>query len=132
MAIIKRSSAILLLPTVLGLGAVAFSTADAGQGGSQPVRCEIQIKERGNSLTLEGVVVAKAAIQGSYQLHVSKSAGAGNSDITQSGDFTAAADAQTSLGVVTLGGDGGSYDAKLKVTSQGRSYDCSRRVRGVL
>lgn len=132
MAIIKRSSAILLLPTVLGLGAVAFSTADAGQGGSQPVRCEIQIKERGNSLTLEGVVVAKAAIQGSYQLHVSKSAGAGNSDITQSGDFTAAADAQTSLGVVTLGSDGGSYDAKLKVTSQGRSYECSRRVRGVL
>lgn len=132
MAIIKRSSAILLLPTVLGLGAVAFSTADAGQGGSQPVRCEIQIKERGNSLTLEGVVVAKAAIQGSYQLHVSKSAGAGNSDITQSGDFTAAADAPTSLGVVTLGGDGGSYVAKLKVTSQGRSYECTERVRGVL
>ncbi len=132
MAIIKRSSAILLLPTVLGLGAIAFSTADAGQGGSQPVRCEIQIKERGNSVTLEGLVVAKAAIQGSYQLQVSKSAGAGNSDITQSGDFTAAADAPTSLGVVALGSDGGSYVAKLKVTSQGRSYECTERVRGVL
>ena len=49
------------------------------------------------------------------------------SSACQSGDFTAAADAPTWLGVVTLGGDGVSYVAKLTTCSNdmARSRMCS-------
>jgi hypothetical protein len=127
----KRSSALLVLPAVLGLGAVGASKVDAGAGGSQPVRCEIRVTKHGGSVTLEGVVVGRTSIQGSYTLRVSKSGGGGSSDIDQSGNFSAVSGASTTIGVVSLGG-GGSYVAKLKVTADGRTTECTERVAGAL
>lgn len=129
--------AVWLVPVALGVGGIgainsSIERVDAGANGSQPVRCEIQVKERGHSVALEGVVFATTAIEGSYQLRVSKSGGAGSSDINQSGGFSAAPGERSTLGLVALGGDGGSYLAKLKVTWNGGSIECTERVRGVL
>lgn len=132
MSVISRSSAIVLVPAMLGLCAAAVATISVGQSGSPSVRCEIQIKGRGKSVMLEGVVFAKTAVQGSYTFRISKSGGAGHSDIDQSGDFNAGPDRAATLGTVTLGGDGGTYVAKLKVTAEGRTIECSKRVGGTL
>jgi hypothetical protein len=94
MSLVKGPLAIWLVPAALGVGAIgaidgSIERAGAGSNASQPIRCEIQVKEHGNSVALEGVVFTKAAIEGSYQLRVSKSGGGGSSDINQSGDFSA-------------------------------------------
>jgi hypothetical protein len=125
------------LPAALGIGAAgathgSIERVGAGQTGSQPVRCEIQVRERGNSVALEGVVFASTTIEGSYQLRVSKSGGGGSSDINQSGGFSAGPDGPSTLGTVTLGGDGGAYVAKLTVTWHGGSTECTERVGGTL
>jgi hypothetical protein len=125
----KKSFALLALPAALavtGIGAV-----NAGQGSAGPVRCEIQVSEHGSGVSLEGVVYAKSAVEGSYRLRVSKAGGSGSSDIDQSGDFSAGPGAAASLGNVTLGGDG-SYVARLRVTVDGRSVECTERVGGML
>jgi hypothetical protein len=137
MLMVKGPLAMWLVPAALGVGAIgaidgSIERVGAGQDGAQPVWCEIQVKERGNSVALEGVVFAKTAVDGSYQLRVSKSGGGGSSNISQSGDFSAGPGVPSTLGTVTLGGDGGSYVARLTVMWDGGSIDCTERVGGTL
>lgn len=133
MSDIGKARRVRLVPAVLGLAAIAAGAGAAGAGsyGSQPLRCEIQVDERGNSVALEGLVFAKSAIEGSYHLTVSKSGGSGSSEINQSGGFSAGPGGPASLASVTLGG-GGSYIARLRVTWDGHSVECTERVRGSL
>lgn len=119
----------------LGLG-VMIVAAQTGEGGMKAeaadgsVRCEIQVKELRSGVQLEGVVIAKKAVQGSYNLQVSSSGGGGRSSINQGGDFDAQPNAPAKLGVVTLGGDGGSYRAKLKVIWNGEEIECEKKIGG--
>jgi hypothetical protein len=137
MPLVKGPLAVWLLPAALGVGAAgaihgSIERVGDGQTASQPLRCEIQVQERGNRVSLEGVVFAKTAVAGSYQLRVSKSGAAGSSAINQSGDFSAGPGEPGKLGTVTLGGDGGSYVARLTVTWHGGSIECTERVGGTL
>ena len=137
MLMVKGPLAVWLVPAALGVGAAgaihgSLERVGAGQNESQPIRCEIQVKEHGNSVALEGVVFAKTVVEGSYQLRIAKSGRSGSSDINQSGDFSAGPGEPSTLGTVTLGGDGGSYVAKLKVTWLGGSTECTERIRGTL
>jgi hypothetical protein len=137
MSIVKGPLAVWLVPAALGVAATgvihsSIQRVDAGQKASEPIRCEIQVNERGPSVTLEGVVFAKTAIEGTYQLRVSKSGGGGSSDINQSGDFSAGPGEPSTVGTVMLGGDGGSFIAKLTVTWNGGSIECIERVGGTL
>ena len=121
------------LSLALGLGvigtAVAAGTIDAASDG---VRCEIQVKDRSGSVTLEGLVHSNAAIDGSYQLVVTKSGGGGSSNINQGGAFSTVPGKETSLGTIMLGGNGGSYTAKLKVMWNGSSAECREKIHGGL
>lgn len=127
-----------LTPTVLslavGLGVIGIVAAGAGsvEAAAGGVRCEVQIKARSGGVTLEGIVHSNAAIDGTYQLVVTKSGGGGSSDINQGGAFSAVAGEDTSLGTVMLGGNGGSYTAKLKVKWNGNSTECREKVSGSL
>ena len=111
-----------LLPVVIGTGlfAAAASTLPAAAG---PVRCEIQVSGGGSAVSLEAVVLSTARAEGTYQLQVSGS----GSDIAQSGPFSVAAGGKSSLGAVTLAGDG-SYVARLSVTSSAGSSKCTKRL----
>ena len=112
------------LVSLVVAGALASTvTAEAGSGS---IRCEIHANPSSGGVALEGIVYAKSAVQGSYTFRVSKSGGSGSSDINQSGDFSAAPGAPGSLGTVSLGG-GGSYRARLEVTTDGGSASCSER-----
>jgi hypothetical protein len=137
MSVVQGPRAVWLVPVALGVGVIgaidsSVERVDAGQKASHPIRCEIQVKERGHGVALEGVVFATTAIDGSYQLRVSNAARGGSSDINQSGEFSAAPGEPSALGTVTLGGDGGSYVATLTVTWNGGSIECTERARGTL
>ena len=124
---------ILIPAATLLLGAAAAATAvGAGQAGSSdgPVRCEIQAKNAGGMITLQGVVHADKAISGSYTFQVESAGGSGSTDISQGGGFSASPGNAATLGQVMLGGYGSIYDASLEVTAGGKSYRCKERVGG--
>lgn len=122
------------LSVLLALGALAGIGAGTASGAASTgaVSCRIDVTERSGGTILEGVVSAKSALKGSYSLVVTKSGDGGSSDINQSGDFNAAPGTETSLGTVSLGGNGGNYKARLTVTWDGRSTDCRESVSGAL
>jgi hypothetical protein len=132
MSLVEKNFLVVAVPAALVLASASLGTGMASAGGSQAVRCEIKVTERGSSIDLEGVVIAKSEIRGSYDFSVSKSGGGGSSDIHQSGDFRAGPGNTATLGTVSLGGNGGSYVAKLKVLSDGRAIECRERVGGDL
>jgi hypothetical protein len=100
------------------------------QAASGSLRCEIEVEELGSGVQLQGMVFAKQGGHGSYQLQVRISSGGGSSNIIQSGEFSAQANAPTRLGVIQLGGDGGSYDAQLKVFWDGEEIVCRKKIGG--
>lgn len=114
-----------------GIGVAALSAAEAGSDVSSPVRCEIRASRSGSTITLEGMVFAKRAIEGSYRMSVRKSDGAGQSDIKQSGAFNASPGAAATIGMVTLGGEG-TYAATLRIAAEGSTTECVQRAGGAL
>jgi hypothetical protein len=113
---------------VMILGAQAMDTGDAQAGGS--VHCEIEVKRAGGGVQLQGVVHARQAGSGEYDLEVHASGGGGSSRIRQSGDFSAEAGEAARLGVVQLSTDGGSYEATLSVNWNGETFRCEKRIGG--
>lgn len=125
-----------VLGIALSLGTLAGVAAAVGAGhveaSTSGMTCQIDIKEHSGTTVLEGVVVSKTAIAGSYNLVVAKSGGGGSSDINQSGNFEAAPGRETSLGTVMLGGDAGRYKAKLIVKAGGSTVECRESATGAL
>ena len=125
---------IVTLALGLGVMVLAANSGEDGQmkaqaaGGS--VRCEIEVKELGSGVRLQGVVYADQGGHGEYQLQVRKSGGGGSSNINQAGEFSARANAPARLGVIQLGGDDGTYDARLKVFWNGQEYECRKSIGG--
>ena len=114
-----------------GIGVAALSAAEAGSDLSSAVRCEIKASRSGSAITLEGIVFAKRAVEGSYSMSVKKSDGAGQSDIKQSGAFNASPGTPATIGMVTLGGEG-SYAATLRIAAEGNTTECVQRAGGAL
>lgn len=126
MTIASKHLPILALGVAATLGA-GFATAGNGLG-TGPLSCEIVATPSGRTTAIEGVVHSDATLTGSYQLRVS---GPGT-NISQGGPFDAAAGRPATLGSVTLGGTGGSYDVRLDVEAGGASTSCSQRIGGWL
>lgn len=122
-----------IAPVAIALGAVIFA-AQGQEGGrvhaaSGPLSCEIDVHRTGGGVELQGLVTSAKAASGTYELEVLKSGSGGQSNISQDGEFEASPGVPAKLGVVTLGGDGGSYHAKLKVTSShGTAVSCEKTV----
>lgn len=132
MSLITKSLAAVLLPGALGLGAIGITAVTAKQSETAPVRCEIKVKDQGGSVSLEGLVFVEKVTQGAYHLRVGKSGGGGSASIDQRGDFKAGPNAPERLGTVTLGSNGGTYIAKLTITTDGETTECSEKVGGSL
>ena len=132
MPVITKSLAAVLLSGTLGLGVIGITAGTAKQSENTAIRCEIKVKDHGGSVSLEGAVFADKAIQGAYHLRVNKSGGGGSANIDQRGEFTAGPDAPERLGSVTLGANGGTYTAKLTVSADGQTFECSEKVGGSL
>ncbi len=126
----------IVLSIALALGTLAGAAAAFGAGhveaSASGMTCRIDVKKRSGTTVLEGIVVSRTAIAGSYDIVVAKSGGGGSSDINQSGSFEAAPGRETSLGIVTLGGDAGRYKAKLTVKKIGSTIECHESAAGAL
>jgi hypothetical protein len=85
--------------------------------------CEIRVGQSGDSIVVEGLVLAAADVSGSYHMQVRQN-GLGSSRISQSGDFKVLGGATGSLGVVSLPESAGSYIATLTVSWDDGTPDC--------
>ncbi len=116
---------------IIAMGAgMSGDDADAGWFTSDRLECEIQVSPSPYGTTLQGVVHAKDAVSGRYELSIEQDGYSGHSMINQAGGFEAIPDTPVRLGVVTIGGNGGSYTAKLKVEANGETFTCAKRVGG--
>ncbi|AYG63650.1 curli-like amyloid fiber formation chaperone CsgH [Rhizobium jaguaris] len=118
--------------TLAGLVAAGASNTvfnmDSPDAG--PVRCEIQDKIQGDTVFLEPVVYSDKGVSGTYSVTVSGGGDGGASNIRQGGEFSATAGRSTSLGRMSVGASGASYNVKLKVTVAGTSVSCTKQVSG--
>jgi hypothetical protein len=126
----SKPLALLASSGVMGLGFIMAAPDHASAGGGG-LRCEIYQSHGGGGVTLQGVVFANGAVDGSYQFNITKSGGGGSSNINQGGEFSVGAGGKATLGQVSLGGDGG-YTASLRVTADGHSVSCKERIGGSL
>jgi len=120
-----------LTASIAAMGA-GFSGDDASAGWftSDRVECEIKVTRGPYGTTLQGVVHAKDTVAGRYELSVEQDGFSGHSMINQAGGFQAVPENPAELGVVTIGGNGASYTAKLKVHADGETFTCAKRVGG--
>jgi hypothetical protein len=80
-----------------------------------------------NGVLIQALVRADRALDGEYELVISKSGGGGSSEVTQGGPFSAAAGETVRLGSMELDA-GGSYRALL-VLSDGSGEVCRQERR---
>lgn len=118
-----------LLPVVIGAGLIGAGAIHTDVNAAGPLRCEIEVMKRGGAVDLEAVVHAGRAAHGTYALEISGGGWGSSSTISQSGDFSAAPGTRSSIGSVTLASDGGTYTARLAVTSGNTTQRCVKRVR---
>ena len=124
----RHGVVIAALATVGAIG-VLFQPAVPAKAAHGALSCDIQVSRSGSSVGLKAVVSSQDATSGSYRLRV-VSSGGNSSNIDQSGDFSVKGGSAI-VSTVSLGGSG-SYTARLSVTADGRTTECSQRVSGSL
>jgi hypothetical protein len=110
----------------LGLAALAATSGMANASAASDA-CGIVTSTQNGMLVIEGTVLSPVALDGSYQFAIQSSGGGGNSNISQGGQFTAAANQQTTLGKVMINA-GSNYDVDFTVTANGKKLDCDQEV----
>ena len=126
---VTRHGVVMAALATVGAIGVFIQPAVPAKAASSPLACDIQVSRSGSLVGLKAVVSASGATSGSYRLRV-LSSGSNSSTIDQSGDFSVRGGSSV-VSTVSLGG-GGSYAARLSVTADGRTTDCSRSVGGSL
>lgn len=106
----------------LGMTAIAATSGTANTGAGSAV-CGVLTSTHNGMLLIQGAIQSPFPLQGSYQFKVQSTGGGGNSNISQGGDFSAAAHQQTTLGQVMINA-GSNYKVDLDVTANGKRLDC--------
>ncbi len=122
----------IVVSALAALGVVA-AAAGSGQSAKAPgsLTCDIEVNQAASGVELQALVSALRDTSGSYRLSVAKSGGGGSANINQSGGFDVRGGAPRVVSTVSLGGDG-RYSARLSVTAEGRTVECTRHVGGAL
>lgn len=116
---------LLAVPVLLGLGLVGVA-ANSGQATiADPLLCGVKATNNGNMIALQAAYTSDVAVSGSYQFKVTSSGPGGNSNISQGGQFTAAAHESLTLGQVSIN-DGSNYQVVFTVSANGVDLDCSQ------
>jgi hypothetical protein len=130
MTSIVKPLAASLLPLSLAWGALGMPVngngtwAEEEQAAPLGPRCQLRLKDYGETIVLEGIVFARRPASGSYQLRVSQESAGGSSDIVQSGDFIVETGSTASLGTVSLANGVSRYVAELTVQWDDGAADC--------
>jgi hypothetical protein len=126
---ITRHGVVLAALATAGAMGASFQPAVSANAADGALSCNIQVSRSGSLVGLKAVVSAQDATSGSYRLRV-VSSGGNSSNIDQSGDFSIKGGSAI-VSTVNLGGSG-TYTARLSVTADGRTTECSEKVSGSL
>ena len=85
--------------------------------------CGVSKTTKGNMMTVEGQLLSPTNLVGDYRFAL-KSSG---TNVSQGGQFSAAAKSQVSLGQVMINA-GSNVSVDFTVTAGGKTYDCSQNV----
>lgn len=116
-----------LAPVLFGLGLTGFavSSGQAATDPNAPIQCGVASHTDGGMLMIEGVVLAKSNLGGSYQFQLNSSSGGGNNSISQGGNFSATAHQVTTLGQVSINA-GSRYTLDFTIQANGQKLDCTQ------
>ncbi|MBO9587648.1 curli-like amyloid fiber formation chaperone CsgH [Devosia sp.] len=104
--------------------AIGFAAnANAAAGGD--FACGVISKTQGGMLALEGTLVSPTALSGQYRFALKSAGGGGSTNISQGGQFSAAPNAEVSLGQVMINA-GSNVSVDFTVTANGKTFDCSQ------
>ena len=120
----SASTRILLAAATLAAVPASAAFFAGGKAIAAPIACEIVASRSGAATTLQGIVHADHAVQGSYSLRVASFGGGGSSTVSQGGVFEAGPDGTATLGTVMIGA-GAAYEATLTIDSQAGPAACS-------
>ena len=126
---VTRHGVVMAALATLGAVGALLQPAAPVHAARAPISCDIRVSHAGGLIDLKAVVSAEAATSGSYRLRV-VSSGSNSSHIDQSGEFSVV-NGSTIVSEVSLGGRG-TYTARLTVTADGRTTECSQKVGGSL
>ena len=117
---------------VLALAACGMSAPATNDPGSQTtgLRCILAITERDGQLQIEGLLEPTAAVTGRYVLTIAQTGRAGQNFIDQSGDFTASAGENLTLGSASISGSAAQYDATLTLQIDQTTVTCPVTLTG--
>lgn len=126
---VTRDGVVLASLAAIGAMGLSLKPADPAIAAERPVACDIEVSRSSGLVGLKAIVNSHDTISGNYRLRVTSS-GANSSTIDQSGDFTVSHGTAV-VSSVNLGGVG-AYTARLSITANGRTTECSRKVGGSL
>ena len=111
------------LAAAAAITAVGFAAnANAASGD---FACGVATKTQGGMLAIEGTLVSPTALSGEYRFALKSASGGGSSNISQGGQFSAAPNAEISLGQVMVNA-GSHVSVDFTVTANGKTFDCSQ------
>lgn len=118
-----------LIQTTLAAAAAltAIGLAANANAASGDFACGVTSKTQGGMLALEGTLVSPTALAGEYRFALKSSGGGGSTNISQGGQFSAAPNAEISLGQVMVNA-GAHVNVDFTVTANGKTYDCSQNA----
>ena len=116
-----------IAPVLLGLGLTGFavSTGQAATDPNAPIQCGVATHTDGGMLFIEGIVLSKSNLNGSYQFQLNSSSGGGNNSISQGGNFSATAQQVATLGQVSINA-GSRYSLDFTLQANGQKLDCNQ------
>ena len=113
------------LAATVALTAIGFAANAYAAGGD--FACGVTTKIQGGMQAVEGVLVSPSALSGEYRFTLKSSGGGGSTNISQGGQFSAAPNAEVSLGQVMVNADA-HVNIDFTVTANGKTFDCSQNA----
>jgi hypothetical protein len=111
------------LAAAAALTAIGFAANANAAGGD--FACGVVSKAEGGMLAIEGTLVSPTALVGEYRFALKSAGGGGSTNISQGGQFSAAPNAEISLGQVMINA-GSNVSVDFTVTANGKTFDCSQ------
>lgn len=114
------------LAAAAALAAIGFAAnANAAAGGD--FACGVTTKTEGGMLAIVGTLVSPKPLAGEYRFALKSSGGGGSTNISQGGQFSAAPNAEISLGQIMVNADA-HVNVDFTVTANGKTFDCSQKA----
>lgn len=109
---------------LVALGTAGVAANANGTTQSADLSCGVSTVTESGMLVVEGVFQSPTALNGEYRFALKSMGAGGSTNVSQGGQFSAAAGTAISLGKVMVNA-GSSVDVDFTVSADGKRLDCS-------